>query len=49
MALQVADLEPLKGLTALQTLDLDGTQVANLDPLKGLTALQTLESKRARR
>ena len=38
----VADLEPLKGLTALQTLDLNGTEVANLEPLKGLTALQGL-------
>jgi hypothetical protein len=40
---QVANLEPLKGLTALQTLDLSNTQVANLEPLKGLTALQRLD------
>jgi Leucine-rich repeat (LRR) protein len=35
-------IEPLKGLTALQTLNLSGTQVANIEPLKGLTALQNL-------
>ena len=40
---KVTNLEPLKGLTALQRLDLRGTQVANLEPLKGLTALQTLD------
>ena len=34
---------PLKGLTALQTLDLSDTQVADLGPLKGLTALQSLD------
>jgi hypothetical protein len=40
---QVANLEPLKGLTALQSLNLGNSkQVANLEPLKGLTALQTL-------
>jgi Leucine-rich repeat (LRR) protein len=39
---QVADIEPLKGLTALQNLDLSGTQVANIEPLKDLTALQSL-------
>jgi Leucine-rich repeat (LRR) protein len=33
----------LKGLTALQQLDLSNTQVANLEPLKGLTALQLLD------
>jgi Leucine-rich repeat (LRR) protein len=38
----VVDLAPLKGLTALHTLDLSGTQVADLAPLKGLTALHTL-------
>jgi Leucine-rich repeat (LRR) protein len=38
-----ANLEPLKGLIALQTLDLYDTQVANLEPLKGLTALQKLK------
>ena len=40
---KVTNLEPLKGLTALQTLDLTATKVANLEPLKGLTALQTLD------
>ncbi|MSP01772.1 MAG: hypothetical protein EXR07_12100 [Acetobacteraceae bacterium] len=40
---QVANLDPLKGMTALQTLDLSGTEVVNLDPLKGMTALQTLD------
>ena len=39
---QVANLEPLKGLTALTTLNLSDTQVANLEPLKGLTALTEL-------
>ncbi len=42
-AKQITDLEPLKGLTALQRLDLTGTQAANLEPLKGLTALQVLD------
>ena len=40
---QVANLEPLKGLTALQQLNLADTPVANLDPLKELTALQQLD------
>jgi Leucine Rich repeats (2 copies) len=40
---EVHDLEPLKGLTALQTLVLANTQVRDLEPLKGLTALQTLD------
>ncbi len=39
---KVTNLEPLKELTALQTLDLGCTQVANLEPLKGLTALREL-------
>ena len=39
----VSSVEPLKGLTALQTLDLSGTQVSSIEPLKGLTALQTLD------
>ena len=29
-------------LSALETLDLNGTQVANVEPLKGLTALRAL-------
>ena len=36
------DLDPLKDLTKLQTLNLASTRVTNLDPLKGLTNLQTL-------
>ena len=44
---KVADLGPLKGLTALQTsLTLSSMQVADLGPLKGLTALQTLNLRR---
>lgn len=39
----VADLEPLKGLTALQSLNLAATEVVDLEPLKGLTKLQTLD------
>ena len=40
-----AGMDHLKGLTALHTLDLAGTQVsdAGLEHLKGLTALQTLD------
>ncbi len=40
---KVENLEPLKGLIALRTLDLSGTPVSNLEPLKGLTALQELD------
>jgi len=39
----VSSLEPLKGLTALQRLDLSNTKVSSLEPLKGLTALQWLD------
>ena len=40
-----AELENLKGLTALQSLDLSETRVtdAGLEHLKGLTALQSLD------
>jgi len=38
----VADLQPLKGLTSLKRLDLSNTQVADLQPLKGLTSVQWL-------
>jgi Leucine-rich repeat (LRR) protein len=38
----VDNLEPLKGLTALQSLNLNQTKVDNLEPLKGLTALRSL-------
>jgi hypothetical protein len=31
---KVENLEPLKGLTALWWLDVDGTRVRNLEPLK---------------
>ncbi len=41
--INVANLEPLKGLTALQSLNLSGANVASLEPLKGLTALQSLD------
>jgi hypothetical protein len=43
----LTNLEPLKGLTTLQSIDLTGT-VADLEPLKGLTALQSLNLTRAR-
>ena len=39
----MSDLAPLKGLTALQSLDCLITQVSDLAPLKGLTALQSLD------
>jgi Leucine-rich repeat (LRR) protein len=40
---QVSDLDPLRGLTGLQTLWLgNNTQVSDLDPLRGLTGLQDL-------
>jgi internalin A len=35
----------LSGLTALQTLDLAGTQVSDVSALSGLTALQWLDLK----
>ena len=38
----LADLTPLAGLSALQTLDLDDAKVSDLTPLAGLSALQTL-------
>jgi hypothetical protein len=36
------NLDPLRGLTSLQTLLLDSTPVSDLDALRGLTSLQTL-------
>ncbi len=42
------DLTPLARLSALQTLDLSGTQVQNLASLAGLSALQTLHLSRTR-
>jgi len=41
---QVADLGPLKGLTALQTLDLSRTQVADLGPVQDLPNLKAISS-----
>ena len=40
---QVANIEPLKDLAALQYLNLTRTQVANIEPLRGLTKLQNLD------
>ena len=37
------DLGPLAGLSALQSLDVTGTQVSELGPLAGLSALQSLD------
>jgi Leucine-rich repeat (LRR) protein len=37
------DLTPIKGLTALQVLDLDSMQITDLAPLEGLTALRWLD------
>ena len=42
-ARQIADLAPLAGLTALQSLDCEGTQIADLAPLSGLAVLQSLD------
>jgi len=39
---RIRGLDPLKDLTALESLDLIGTQVSDLAPLQGLTALQSL-------
>ncbi len=39
----ISDLEPIKGLTALEWLRLEGTQVSDLEPIKGLTSLQQLD------
>ena len=39
----VADLAPLAGLSALQSLDLSYTRVAALAPLAGLSALKRLD------
>ena len=36
----MSDLTPLAGMTALQTLYLDGTRVSDLTPLAGMTALR---------
>ena len=39
---QVADLGPLKGLTALQTLNLSGTKVVDLGPVQDLPNLKAI-------
>jgi internalin A len=39
----VSDLEPLRGLTSLHTVDCSGTQVSDLEPLRGLTSLHTVD------
>lgn len=40
---RLGNLEPLKGLTHLVTLDLSNTQVSSLEPLKGLIKLTSLD------
>jgi Leucine-rich repeat (LRR) protein len=46
----VTDLEPLKGLTDLRSLDLSSaTRITSLEPLKGLTNLASLDLSRATR
>ena len=42
-SIRIADLQPLAGLTALQSLDLSNTGVTKLAPLAGLTALRSLD------
>jgi hypothetical protein len=42
----IRHVEPLKGLTALQVLDLSSTRVSDVEALEGLTALQTLNLSR---
>jgi hypothetical protein len=44
---RVEDLTPLKDLTALRFLNVDGTQVAHLKGLEALTALQSLSLQNA--
>ena len=44
----ITSLEPLQGLTALQTLHLDGNQISDLKPVSGLKALQVLSIKHNR-
>ena len=40
---EVANLDPLNGLSSLQSLNISGTRVADLDPLEGLSSLQSLD------
>ncbi len=44
--IELADLEPLRGLLALRRLDLTGARVADLSPLAGLGALRRLHLAR---
>jgi Leucine-rich repeat (LRR) protein len=44
--MRVSDVSPLARLTALQSLDLEGTQVRDVSPLAGLTALQGVDLRR---
>ena len=44
---QVSDLEPIKGLSGLQYLDLEGAKVSDLEPIKGLGSLGSLELRGA--
>lgn len=39
---ETSDLEPIKGLTSLQSLGLDRTQVSNLEPIRQIISLQRL-------
>jgi Leucine-rich repeat (LRR) protein len=41
---EVSSLEPLKGLTALQELNVSGTKVSNLEPVYGLQDLKIIAS-----
>ena len=42
-SLGFTDCSPLKGLTALNTLDISSNKISDCSPLKGLTALNTLD------
>ena len=41
-SIQINDLQPLRGLTSLQTLNCTSTRISNLEPLRGLSSLQNL-------
>jgi internalin A len=41
-SIEINDLQPLRGLTSLRTLNCGNTRVIDLEPLRGLTSLQTL-------
>ena len=40
---KVSSLEPLRGLTSLQSLNCSYTKVSDLEPLRGLTSLKSLQ------